>query len=328
MDKCLTKFNDTLRELLNDIKCVNPQSSESIEQFIKTFNLEDDNSKDYFDYFVKNVYPNSKQILDKDLSLVSVVQILDNVDIQFIFNNNEHFENREIIWTYLNALYIYAHKYLELVHEMAKALENPDVIVSQLKEMGFDEKYFADQSHILSKMVENIQSKADEAIKNGQEPNPNDFAQNIPPEMEKMADSLFSGMIGNLAKEIATEIDPSTLNFDPENPQAILQSLLSGENSNLMSLVQNISGKIQNKMETGQIDQQALFSEAASIMNNLQNMPGMPANMGANMGAGLDPNMMMSMMTNMMMGANKKKDNSKNLTLLPKNHPKRRGGNK
>ena len=233
-------------------------------------------------------------------------------------------DNREIIWTYLNALYIYAHKYLELVHEMSKALENPDVIIKQLKEMGFDEKYFAEQSHILSQMVENIQSKADEAKKNGEEPNPDDFKQNIPPEMEKMADSLFSGMIGNLAKEIATEIDPSTLNFDPENPQAILQSLLSGENSNLMSLVQNISGKIQNKMESGQIDQQALFSEAASIMNNLQNMPGMPANMGA----GLDPNMMMGMMTNMMMGANKKKDNTKNLTLLPKNHPKRKGGNK
>ena len=173
-------------------------------------------------------------------------------------------------------------------------------------------------------MVENIQSKADEAIKNGEEPNPEDFKQNMPPEMEKMADSLFSGMIGNLAKEIATEIDPSTLNFDPENPQAILQSLLSGENSNLMSLVQNISGKIQIKMESGQIDQQALFSEAAAIMQNLQNMPGMPANMGA----GLDPNMMMGMMTNMMMGATKKKDNTKNLTLLPKNHPKRRGGNK
>ena len=324
MDKCLTKFNDTLRELLNDIKSVNPESSEPIEIFVKTFNLHDENSKDYFDYFVKHVYSNSKLILEKDTSLFINTQILDNIDIQFIFNNIEHLDNREIIWTYLNALYIYAHKYLELVHEMSKALENPDVIIKQLKEMGFDEKYFAEQSHILSQMVENIQSKADEAKKNGEEPNPDDFKQNIPPEMEKMADSLFSGMIGNLAKEIATEIDPSTLNFDPENPQAILQSLLSGENSNLMSLVQNISGKIQNKMESGQIDQQALFSEAASIMNNLQNMPGMPANMGA----GLDPNMMMGMMTNMMMGANKKKDNTKNLTLLPKNHPKRKGGNK
>lgn len=324
MDKCLIKFNDTLRELLNDIKSVNPESSESIEIFVKTYNLQDETSKDYFDYFVKHVYSNSKLILEKDVSLLTSTNIIDNVDIQFIFNKSEHSDNRDIIWTYLNALYIYAHKYLELVHEMSKALENPDVIVKQLKEMGFDEKYFADQSHILSKMVENIQSKADEAIKNGDEPNPDDYKQEIPPDMEKMADSLFSGMIGNLAKEIATEIDPSTLNFDPENPQAILQSLLSGENSNLMSLVQNISGKIQNKMETGQIDQQALFSEAASIMNNLQNMPGMPANMGA----GLDPNMMMGMMTNMMMGATKKKDNTKNLTLLPKNHPKRRGGNK
>jgi hypothetical protein len=324
MDKCLTKFNETLCELLNDIKSVNPESTESIDQFIKTFNLEDGNSKDYFDYFVKHVYSNSKLILEKDLSLLNNTQILDNIDIKFIFEKNEHYENRDIIWTYLNALYIYAHKYLELVHEMSKALQDPDVIVKQLKEMGFDEKYFAEQSHVLSQMVENIQSKADEAIKNGMEPNPDDFKQNVPPEMEKMADSLFSGMIGNLAKEIATEIDPSTLNFDPENPQAILQSLLSGENSNLMSLVQNISGKIQNKMETGQIDQQALFSEAASIMNNLQNIPGMPSNMGA----GLDPNMMMGMMTNMMMGASKKKDNSKNLTLLPKNHPKRRGGNK
>jgi len=327
MDKCLIKFNDTIRELLDDIKTVNPESIESINVFIKTFNLDNESSKDYFDYFVKHVYKNSKLILEKDVSLINSTNILDNVDVKFIFNNNEHLENREIIWTYLNALYIYAHKYFEFVQDMSKALENPDLIVSQLKEMGFDEKYFAEQSHILSEMVQNIQTKADEAAKNGEEPNPEDYKQTIPPEMEKMADNLFSGMIGNLAKEIATEIDPSTLNFDPENPQAILQSLMSGENSNLMSLVQNISGKIQNKMETGQIDQQALFSEAASIMNNLQNMPGMAGGM-PNMGAGLDPNMMMSMMTNMMLGANKKKDNSKNLTLLPKNHPKRRGGNK
>jgi hypothetical protein len=324
MDKCLSKFNATLIELLNDIKTVYPDLNTSIDLFIENYNLTNENSKDYFDYFVKKVYSNSKLIVEKDVTLFDNMNILDNVDIQFIFNNDENIANREIIWKYLNALYIYVHKYLELVHEMSKALENPDIIVKQLKEMGFDEKYFADQSHILNQMVENIQSKADEAIKNGEEPNPEDFKQNMPPEMEKMADSLFSGMIGNLAKEIATEIDPSTLNFDPENPQAILQSLLSGENSNLMSLVQNISGKIQIKMESGQIDQQALFSEAAAIMQNLQNMPGMPANMGA----GLDPNMMMGMMTNMMMGATKKKDNTKNLTLLPKNHPKRRGGNK
>jgi len=53
MDKCLTKFNDTLFELLNDIKTVYPDLSVSIDLFIQTYNLNDANSKDYFDYFVK-----------------------------------------------------------------------------------------------------------------------------------------------------------------------------------------------------------------------------------------------------------------------------------
>jgi hypothetical protein len=324
MDTCLNRFNTTLSELISDVKTVYPNLENDVIQFSEKYDIEDNNSKKYFDYFVKNIYPHSKLIVDKDMCLFNKTSILDNIDINFIFTDDSNITNREVIWKYLNALYIYVHKYIELAHEMKNTLENPDIIVSQLKEMGFDEKYFAEQSQVLKQMLENIQSKADESVKNGQEPNIDDLKNQLPPGMEKMADTLFTGMIGNLAKEIATEIDPSTLNFDPENPQAVLQSLLSGENSNLMSLVQNISGKIQHKMESGQIDQQALFSEAASIMNNLQNMSGMPNNMAA----GLDPNMMMSMVSNMMLGNNKKKDNTKNLTLLPKNHPKRRGGNK
>ena len=328
MDTCLNRFNSTLSELISDVKTVYPNLENDIKQFSENYNVEDNNSKKYFDYFIKNIYPHSKLIVDKDTSLFTQSSILDNIDIKFIFSDDTNVTNREVIWKYLNALYIYVHKYVELAHEMTNTLENPDIIVKELKEMGFDEKYFAEQSQILKQMLENIQTKADESVKNGQEPNIDDLKKQLPPGMEKMADSLFSGMIGNLAKEIATEIDPATLNFDPENPQAVLQSLLSGENTNLMSLVQNISGKIQNKMESGQIDQQALFSEAASIMNNLQNMPGM-AGMPNNMGAGgFDPNMMMGMISNMMLGNNKKKDNTKNLTLLPKNHPKRRGGGK
>lgn len=324
MDTCLNRFNTTLSELISDVKTVYPNLENNIIQFSEKYDVENNNSKKYFDYFIKNIYPHSKLIVDKDTCLFDETSILDNIDIKFIFTDDSNITNREVIWKYLNALYIYVHKYIELAHEMKNTLENPDVIVNQLKEMGFDEKYFAEQSQVLKQMLENIQSKADESVKNGQEPNIDDLKNQLPPGMEKMADTLFTGMIGNLAKEIATEIDPSTLNFDPENPQAVLQSLLSGENSNLMSLVQNISGKIQHKMESGQIDQQALFSEAASIMNNLQSMSGMPNNMAG----GLDPNMMMSMVSNMMLGNNKKKDNTKNLTLLPKNHPKRRGGNK
>lgn len=323
MDTCLARFNSTVLELLSDLKSVYPQLTEAISSFSEKYEIDGENSKSYFDYFAKNVYPHSELIAEKDISLFEKTKVLDELEIGFIFTDAESEGNREVVWQYLDALYIYTHKYLELANEIAHTLENPELIIDQLKTMGFDESYFNEQSKVLTQIMENMQAKVDEAKANGEEFNPETAKPQLPPDMEKMADSLFGGMIGNLAKEIATEIDPSTLNIDPENPQALLQSLLSGENTNLMSLVQNITGKIQHKMESGQIDQQALFGEAASIMNNLQNIPGMPANMGA----GLDPNMMMNMMTSMMMGG-QKKDTSKNLNLLPKNHPKRRGAGK
>ena len=91
-----------------------------------------------------------------------------------------------------------------------------------------------------------------------------------------------------------------------------------------MGLVQNISGKLQKKIDDGQIDQAALFNEANSIMGNFQKMPGFE-NMGA---GGLDPSMMMNLFAGLNGGgaAKKKESNSKNLSLLPKNHPKRKGG--
>jgi hypothetical protein len=95
-----------------------------------------------------------------------------------------------------------------------------------------------------------------------------------------------------------------------------------------MNLVQSISGKLQTKLDNGQLDQQALFNEATNIMSNLQNMPGMGdvmKNMPGGVGGmpGIDPSMMANLMSGLM-GGSAKKDNSKNLSLLPKNHPKRR----
>ena len=155
--------------------------------------------------------------------------------------------------------------------------------------------------------------------------------------MENVANQLFGGMIGNLAKEIAGEINPADLNIDANNPQSLLQNLFSNDSNNLMNLVQNISGKLQKKMDNGSLNQQALFNEAASIMTNMQNMPGVAEMMKGGMppGAmppGFDPAMMSSLMGGLLSGGlgvgGKKKNNTKNLTLLPKNHPKRRkGGN-
>jgi hypothetical protein len=184
-----------------------------------------------------------------------------------------------------------------------------------METIGFNSENF---NKILNNLQESTPTKQEDGTPNN----------NIPPEMEKMADTLFGGMIGNLAKEIAGEL--KTDDLDTNNPQELLQNLFSPDKGNLMNLVQNISGKLQTKLDNGQLDQQALFNEATSIMTNLQNMPGMEnvmKNMAGGGGAGgmpgFDPSMMANLMSGLM-GGMPKKDNSKNLSLLPKNHPKRR----
>ena len=84
--------------------------------------------------------------------------------------------------------------------------------------------------------------------------------------------------IGDLAKEIVNEIDPSLLN--PEDPNKLLGNLLSGnfdeenDDSGIMNLVKNITGKIQDKITSGSLDETQLFNEAQNVMKNFSKKGG------------------------------------------------------
>jgi len=316
MENYLEKFNQTTLEFIGDLKSVYPTMENSLNSFLEIYTCQNGN-RAYMNYFLENVSPNVDLIVSKNIELFDKKDILDGINIKFIFVESESEPNREVVWKYVEALYLYAQAYLKLYKE--NGIE--DEMKKYMETMGFNQENF-------NKILENLQKQAENTsnetnTSSGEKPV-------VPPEMEKIADSLFGGMIGNLAKEIASEINPSELQIDPNNPEALLQNLFSSDKGNLMSLVQNISGKLQTKLDNGQLNQQELFNEANSIMSNLQNMPGM-SNMMNNMTSGgmpgIDPSMMAGLMSGLMGGA-AKKSNSKNLSLLPKNHPKRRGGGK
>jgi hypothetical protein len=341
------RFNKTVCELLQDIKSVYPNLTESIQTFNTKYDVASETNTTYLNYFIIHINPLSKYIASKSAELFTKADFLEGIDIQSIMNDPESAGNHEVIWKYLESLYLLSHKYLNSLNTDDNNDEN---VVEQLKAMGFDESYMKEQTEQLMKIIANMQiplagstttettTTTETADANSTKPKED---VKLPPEMEKMTEQMFGGMIGNLAKEIAAGIDPSTLNIDPNNPQALLQGLLSGENSNLMGLVQNISGKLQSKIESGELNQDALFNEANSIMGNFKNMPGFEGLAGGAGGAGgFDPSMMMNMFSAMggmsglgglggSSGANgTKKDPNKNLSLLPKNHPKRKGAGK
>lgn len=322
MEAYLERFNQTTHELIGDLRTVYPVLNGQLDDFLEIYPCNNGN-RSYMNYFLENVAPNVDLIVAKNNELFDKIKVLSDIDLKFIFVEAESEPNREVVWKYIEALYLYSQAYMKIVSE--SNLE--DDMKKYMETLGFNAENF-------NKILENLQQQAEATPTTSEIPQSTD-SKPVPPEMEKIADSLFGGMIGNLAKEIASEINPSDLQMDPNNPQALLQNLFSPEKGNLMNLVQNISGKLQTKLDNGQLDQKALFNEATNIMSNLQNMPGM-ADMMKNMptGAGgmpgIDPSMMAGLMSGLM-GAgsgSSKKDSSKNLTLLPKNHPKRRGGNK
>ena len=93
----------------------------------------------------------------------------------------------------------------------------------------------------------------------------------------KIAESMFGGKIGQLACDIAKDIDPSSLDLNLENPGDLLNPLLSGlkgdtsqlESSPIFGIVNQITEKLQTKLNSGEVDEKELFNEATDMIDNL-----------------------------------------------------------
>tara|TARA_R110002074_G_scaffold395415_1_gene583771 strand:+ start:11817 stop:13163 length:1347 start_codon:yes stop_codon:yes gene_type:complete len=99
-------------------------------------------------------------------------------------------------------------------------------------------------------------------------PNPEDIQDHI--------NGLLDGKLGNLAKEIAEET-ASDLNIDMENATSIndvFQNLFKNPGK-LMGLVQNVGGKLDSKIKSGEIKESELMQEASELLGKMKDMPGM-----------------------------------------------------
>ena len=149
-------------------------------------------------------------------------------------------------------------------------------------------------------------------IKNLKTTLPTDYEQN-----ENIDELIGDSKIGQLAKEISSQLDVDSLNIDINNPSELLNpaNLFGGDNGNILgNLVQQVGTSITEKMNTGELKQEDLVKDAFSLMNKMQNnSSGNPIldNIMGNMmgkksdGGGMDIN---SMMQNMMGGMNNNND--------------------
>ncbi len=248
----MEKFNNSLKQLLSVIKKKFPEQTDDIDSY---YNFENEQGK-YYEEFLENCLKFGNEISSKDEIIFSKGNVLlKNINFYEIWNHEEMDEDeRDNIWNFLHTLYIYAYE--------AKKDSNFKILIKELKskkgELDEESKTFINIIDSLSNQLKNEkmhENESDNVTENG------DF---------KIDESLFGGEIGNLAKEIAEDLNPSDLNL--EDPGALLKSLMSGnfdeqnDNSGVVNLVRNITDKLQDKLMNGDLNQDVLFGEAQNVM--------------------------------------------------------------
>lgn len=277
----MDKFNDNLKQFIEIIKKNYPSQSAKIDEYYNFNNAGDK----YITEFIEN-----SKIIGNDISTKNEIifskgkSVLTNIDFYSIWNDEDLTEEqRDNIWKYLQTLYIFAYEYMKDT--------DFKTIMKELKKLGSNTENLDEDTKTFMNIIDSLTDKynkeaSGETTDDIEENDNENGLPGIP------TPDLFGGVIGNLAKEIAEEIDPSQLNL--EDPSALLKNLLSGnfdennDNSGITNLVKNITHKIQDKITSGDFDESALFSEAQNVMKNFSN--------NKNLG-GLDP---MKMFNNMM----------------------------
>lgn len=93
---------------------------------------------------------------------------------------------------------------------------------------------------------------------------------------------LFDGKIGSLAKELAEEITQDVENMFEEDGTArdvkstgdLIQKIIKNPKK-VMGLMKTISGKLQQKMKSGEISEEEIMKEASELMGKMKGMKGM-----------------------------------------------------
>ena len=96
-------------------------------------------------------------------------------------------------------------------------------------------------------------------------------------EIHKHIFKLLDGNIGKLAKELAEDTLKDLLDeldCDKNDQKALFEELIKNP-TKLIKIMKTLSEKIENKIKKGEVNQDELIMEAAEMMKNMKNMPGM-----------------------------------------------------
>ena len=218
-----------------------------------------------YKFAMKKYPPRFFEILNQDTNIFSDESEVDTEFLPFI-----HFKNlwqddisdsiRETIW-----------KYLQLILFS---------VVNSVK----DKDAFGDTAKLFENMNEDdFKSKLDSALddikgifETKESDNGSDVPQPNADDIHSHLSGMFTGKLGELAREIAEET-AGDLNIEEDGETDVKEvfNKMFKNPGKLMGLVQSVGSKLENKMKSGDISEAELMKEASEMLTKMKDVPGM-----------------------------------------------------
>lgn len=259
----IEKFNFYLSTFLNELNVVFPEYKETIS---KNYSDILRNSNSNSDIYVKEYMSIAKNISTglstKDSSIFKGTEeliLLRELDFRNLWSKDINDKTRENIWKYLQTLYVIGEKIVgddneidNLIKDFTKGKDNT---MNDLK----------NDTENMMNMLKNMSTL--EQDPDGEE---NENSQG------DLGNLFEGGIISDIAKELTNELNLDNLDIgNPSNMNEAFSNLMGGGNGggqgNFFNLVTKVGEKIQNKVQSGQINQGDLMQEAQKMMGGLKN---------------------------------------------------------
>lgn len=255
-DSILFKFNTTFSEFTNDILETFPEYSEKIKNNYNFDNFDKKTNKTHLNYFMMYSKKYIKEISEKKESIFETEEklyLLEGIDFSELWKKIKENKNKQTIWKYLHTLYILGNALNSNVESLSDLMKN----TGAKEENNDNMKELSEHANIMLNMFNSLSQ--DNINLN------DDNFQNINNDIDNTS-------IGKIAQELANEINLDdfglNLNNNSSDPSQLFANLFSGNNNKLMDLISNVGNKIQDKLQSGDIDEETLMKEAQSMMKN------------------------------------------------------------
>lgn len=208
--------------------------------------------------FLDRVHKLNKKITNKDESVFDEdPMILTDISFKHMWSTNISDKTKEAIWKYLQTFCLLAINY-KSSQDLQSALSD----LSDNKEVDIKDKNVASDVKKIKKMTENMQEPLPEPSPEPEGSNP----------LENMEQMMLQSDIGKIAQEVSQSLDiESMLDSDSDNPMEVFQKLMSGDG--LGKIMNTIHTTVSQKVDTGEIDQEAMVQQAQSMYQSMGQNP-------------------------------------------------------